>query len=151
MTDCNGPAVLVDPTVVERSSSPRRQASTWAAKASLISITSISERLRPARASAFFEAATGPMPMIRGGTPATALARTRTSGSAPTPSPAGRLATIIATAPSLIPDALPARRLQTRRAVELRRFTVHRLSLRRIPAVTSEHAISALVKIPSFT
>src|SRR5579871_657966 len=107
------PTAIAPPFMLTRLSSngrprPFRQAKTWAAKASLISITSMSERLSPARASAFFDASTGPMPMIRGGTPATPLATIRAKGLAPTASPALRLATIIATAPSLMPEALPA-------------------------------------------
>ncbi len=46
--------------------------------------------------------------MVRGGTPATAVAITRTSGLMPALSPASRLATISAAAPSLMPEALPA-------------------------------------------
>ena len=87
---------------------PLRQASTCAAKASLISITSMSFSSRPARSSAFLAAGTGPKPMERGGTPATPVAITRTSGLTPALSPASRLATISAAAPSLMPDALPA-------------------------------------------
>ncbi len=42
MTDRDRPAIGVDPAVVERGSSPREQASTWVAKASLISMKSMS-------------------------------------------------------------------------------------------------------------
>src|SRR3989442_1266361 len=90
------------------SSSPRRQARTCVAKASLISMTSMSFSVRPARSSAFFAAGTGPKPMMRGSTPATPVDRMRAIGLAPATSPAFLLATIIATAPSLMPEALPA-------------------------------------------
>ena len=46
--------------------------------------------------------------MVRGGTPATPVAITRASGLTPALSPASRLATISAPAPSLMPEALPA-------------------------------------------
>src|SRR5207253_1304062 len=47
-------------------------ASAWAAKASLISIRSMSSSLSPARSSALCVAGTGPMPITDGSTPATA-------------------------------------------------------------------------------
>ncbi len=64
--------------------------------------------VRPARSSAFFAAGTGPNPMMRGSTPATPVEMIRAIGRAPAASPAFLLATIIATAPSLMPEALPA-------------------------------------------
>src|ERR1044071_1490576 len=54
-----------------------RQPSTWLAKASLISITSISLNLRPALCSANGIAYAGPTPMMRGSTPALAAAPRR--------------------------------------------------------------------------
>ncbi len=50
----------------------RRTARPWAAKASFSSITSKSPMFRPRRFISFSEAGAGPMPMMRGGTPATA-------------------------------------------------------------------------------
>ena len=47
-------------------------ASAWQAKASFSSMRSMSASVRPACLSAFGIASTGPMPMISGGTPATA-------------------------------------------------------------------------------
>src|SRR6266550_1769595 len=64
-------------------SRPRRQAKTCAANASLISITSMSLSVRPARSSAFFAAGTGPKPMMRGSTPATPVERIRAIGRLP--------------------------------------------------------------------
>ena len=64
-------------------SSIRMQASAWAANASLSSIRSMSLSLRPARLSAFCVAGTGPVPITAGSTPATAVARTFTSGLRP--------------------------------------------------------------------
>ena len=51
-------------------SSSLTTASAWAAKASLTSNTSISSTLRPVRSSTLRVAGTGPMPIIRGSTPA---------------------------------------------------------------------------------
>ena len=48
------------------------------------------------------------MPMIRGGTPATAAPRTRARGVRPLRFAASSMATISAAAPSLTPEALPA-------------------------------------------
>ena len=61
-----------------------------------------------ASASSFFVAGAGPMPMMRGGTPATADATMRARGTRPCFRAAASDATIVAQAPSLTPDALPA-------------------------------------------
>ncbi len=58
-------------------------ASTWAANASLHSIRSMSASLRPARSSARAVAGTGPIPIVRGGTPATAHETIRPRGRNP--------------------------------------------------------------------
>src|SRR5258706_3828689 len=63
--------------------SSRTTASDCAAKASLSSITSMSASCRLARASARRTASTGPMPMISGATPVTAMASTRARGGTP--------------------------------------------------------------------
>ena len=88
--------------------SSRRQASPCAAKASLISITSISSMRSPAMPSAFWVAGTGPMPITRGGTPAAAMATIRAIGVNPCASRPLADASNSAAAPSLTPDALPA-------------------------------------------
>ena len=59
-------------------------------------------------ASSFGVAGTGPMPITRGGTPATADATTRARGVRPCRAPPASEATMSAAAPSLMPDALPA-------------------------------------------
>ena len=61
----------------------RSTARPWAAKASFSSITSMSPIVRPRRLSSFSDAGAGPMPMIRGGTPATAAPRMRARGVRP--------------------------------------------------------------------
>jgi hypothetical protein len=53
-------------------------------------------------------AGTGPMPIVRGATPATAPATIRARGAIPAFSPASPLPTSRAAAPSFTPDALPA-------------------------------------------
>src|SRR5258707_1258468 len=85
-----------------------RQPRTCVAKASLSSMTSISLRARPARSSAFCEAGTGPSPITRGSTPATAAETMRAIGFAPDFSTIASVPMISAAAPSLIPEALPA-------------------------------------------
>ena len=60
------------------------------------------------RASSFCVAGAGPMPMIRGGTPAVAAPTIRARGVRPCFFAAASLATSSAHAPSLTPDALPA-------------------------------------------
>ncbi len=58
----------------------RVTARAWAAKASFNSMTSMSASVRPAFASAFFDAGDGPKPMMRGASPAAAIATTRARG-----------------------------------------------------------------------
>ena len=86
----------------------RVTATACAANASLSSITSIWESSRPAFANTFFVAGAGAKPMIRGATPAAAVATTLARGVKPCRRAAAADASSIATAPSLIPDALPA-------------------------------------------
>jgi acetyl-CoA acetyltransferase len=62
----------------------------------------------PSRSISFFVAGTGPMPMIRGGTAADASPRMRARGVSPCFFTAASEAKIIAAAPSLTPEALPA-------------------------------------------
>ena len=62
----------------------------------------------PARSSALAAAGTGPMPMIRGGTPAVAALRTRASGRRPCASAYAREVSSSAPAPSLSVLELPA-------------------------------------------
>ena len=62
----------------------------------------------PSRSSSLRTAGTGPMPITRGSTPATALADEAPSGSAPSSRARSSLAITSAAAPSLIPLELPA-------------------------------------------
>ena len=71
-------------------------------------MTSISVMFRPALASTLRLAGTGPMPMMRGATPAVAMATTRARGFRPFVPAAASLARSSAAAPSLTPEALPA-------------------------------------------
>ena len=71
-------------------SSSFRQPSTCVAKASLISMTSMSASVSPALASALRDAGTGPSPITRGSTPATAAETIRARGAAPAASPTAR-------------------------------------------------------------
>ncbi|MNP20096.1 hypothetical protein D3C76_1126570 [compost metagenome] len=88
--------------------SSRNTARPCAAKASLSSITSMSARLRLATSSTLRVAGTGPMPMIRGSTPAVAMATTRPRAVRPWRLATSGLASNSAQAPSLTPEALPA-------------------------------------------
>src|SRR3954468_3023527 len=85
-----------------------RQASTWQAKASLSSTSSMALMSRPVLASRRWTAGTGPMPMIRGSTPTTSQPTSRATTGRPSSPAARREATMIAAAPSVIPEALPA-------------------------------------------
>ena len=109
------PSAMAPPRVLILGSSSARpssrvQASAWAENASLSSMTSIA-RPESGRVAAAVScvAGTGPMPMIRGGTPATAMPSTRAFGSelVSASGPASE-ASSSAAAPSLMPDALPA-------------------------------------------
>ena len=77
------PSAMAPPLTFTRagsSSSSRRQATDWLAKASLISTRSRSATVRPARSRALRVAGTGPMPITDGSTPATAVLTTRARG-----------------------------------------------------------------------
>ena len=113
VTPSGWPNAMAPPFGLIRSSlsakpSSRVQAKTCAAKASFSSMISISSNVRPALASAFFDASTGPIPIIRGSTPATAELTTRAKGFNPCCSTASPLAINNATAPSFNPELLPA-------------------------------------------
>ena len=82
--------------------------STWAAKASLISITPISSNRILLRLSNFLTEGTGPYPIMRGSTPAVEEARIRARGFRLCSSAAFSEAMIKAAAPSFTPDAFPA-------------------------------------------
>ncbi len=71
-------------------------------------MTSKSAWVKPRRAKSFLLAGAGPMPMIRGGTPAMAPPRMRAMGVRPCLFAAASEAMIRAAAPSLTPEALPA-------------------------------------------
>ena len=88
--------------------SDRVQAKLWAAKASLSSMWSMSSRVSPALVRACREASTGPMPMMRGSTPTTALVTISANGVSPCRSMPAWLARSRAQAPSLRPLLLPA-------------------------------------------
>ena len=62
----------------------------------------------PRAPAALRVAGTGPMPMMRGATPAAAMPTTRAIGVRPCARAAASEATISAAAPSLTPEALPA-------------------------------------------
>ncbi len=71
------PSAIAPPLTLRRGSSasrprPLSTARLWAAKASFSSMTSICSSLSPTRFSTLGTASTGPIPMISGGTPATA-------------------------------------------------------------------------------
>src|SRR5438477_285562 len=107
------PSAIAPPCGLTKSASSltpscRKQAMPCEAKASLSSIKSKSEILMPSRSISFLVAGTGPMPMMRGGTAAEANPRIRARGVSPCFFTAASDARIIAAAPSLTPDALPA-------------------------------------------
>jgi len=86
----------------------RMQAILWAANASLSSMTSMSDMLKPALARARLLASTGPMPIIRGSTPTTAELRIRANGLRWYFLIASADAIIVAAAPSFKPEEFPA-------------------------------------------
>ena len=86
----------------------RRTASPCEAKASFSSMTSMSASVRPVFASSFWVAGAGPMPMMRGSTPAETTATTRARGVRPYFATAASEARSRAPAPSFTPEALPA-------------------------------------------
>mmetsp|Transcript_26178 Transcript_26178/g.57194 ORF Transcript_26178/g.57194 Transcript_26178/m.57194 type:complete len:241 (-) Transcript_26178:703-1425(-) len=78
------------------------------AKASLISYTSMSSRLRPARATASGMATAGPMPMIEGSTPTAEKLRKMPRMGRPRRTASARVISRVAAAPSVTWDELPA-------------------------------------------
>ena len=88
--------------------SSRITASDCDAKASFSSTRSTSPTSTPTRSSSLRTAGTGPMPITRGSTPATALPTNVPSGSTPSSRAFSSDATTSAAAPSLSPDELPA-------------------------------------------
>src|SRR5215210_319946 len=84
------------------------QASTWAAKASLSSMRSMSVRVSSAMSSAFATAGTGPIPIVRGATPPTPQETSLASGRSPYSTAFSGLVTTTTAAPSFWPEALPA-------------------------------------------
>src|SRR5262250_475164 len=88
--------------------SSRSQAMTCAAKASFNSTRSKSATLRPCFSSSLCMAGTGPMPMVRGSTPADVTATMRASGFRLCLLTNASLATTTAAAPSVMPDELAA-------------------------------------------
>ena len=87
----------------------RAKRSTTAANASFISIRSMSSIVRPAFASALRLAGAGPVSMIVGSVPVTAVARIRARGFRPSSSPIFSLPTATRLAPSTMPEELPGR------------------------------------------
>jgi hypothetical protein len=85
----------------------------------LSSITSSCSSFSPVSASTLRVAGAGPMPMMRGGTPAVAMPMTRARGVRPWRAAAPSLASSSAQAPSLTPDALPAVTLPSGRTTPL--------------------------------
>ena len=80
------PSAMAPPftfTMFGSSPSSRITARLWLAKASFSSTSSMSFSFRPAFSTAFGTAATGPMPMMRGSTPATAWLRMVARGAIP--------------------------------------------------------------------
>ena len=90
------------------SPSIRSTASACDANASFSSTTSTSPIASPVRSSSLRVAGAGPMPITRGGTPATAPLLIRASGASPYWATALSEATSSAAAPSFTPEALPA-------------------------------------------
>ena len=79
-----------------------------AAKASFTSNRSIWSMVMPARASAFLAAGTGPVSMMVGSAPLSAVATMRARGVRPWALAAASLPISTAAAPSTMPDELPA-------------------------------------------
>mmetsp|Transcript_17007 Transcript_17007/g.37140 ORF Transcript_17007/g.37140 Transcript_17007/m.37140 type:complete len:203 (+) Transcript_17007:236-844(+) len=86
----------------------RSQEMYWAAKASLISIRSMSARVRPAALRALRMASTGPMPIMVGSQPTRAQEITCARGFSPSDLHASSEATTRLAAPSQMPLADPA-------------------------------------------
>ena len=79
-----------------------------AAKASLISHRSMSATSRPARASALRAAGAGPVSMMVGSAPETAVEMIRARGVSPSEVPTSSVPIATTAAPSTIPEELPA-------------------------------------------
>ena len=86
----------------------RNTASTCAANASFSSTRSTSATRMPKRASSFRSAGTGPMPIMRGSTPALAHPVSRASGCRPRSLAHAADASTTAAPPSVMPEADPA-------------------------------------------
>src|SRR5580704_11738718 len=105
------PIAIAPPFTFSRSRlkfNSRSQASTWAAKASFSSINPKSCSLRLCFSSSLRKAGTGPIPIMRGSTPAEVTAEIRASGFRLFCFTKCSFATITAAAPSVIPEELPA-------------------------------------------
>ena len=107
------PSAIAPPcgfTLSESSGSPRSRstASAWAANASLSSIRSKSSTESRHRSMALRLAGAGPIPIIRGSTPAVAIVNKRARGVSPNLLAAASDANRRAQAPSFTPAALPA-------------------------------------------
>ncbi len=105
------PMAIAPPcTLVLARSSPssRSTARYCGANASFTSTRSICSSFIPAFCSALRAAGAGPIPMYPGSTPTTAHATSRPCGFRPCDFAKASLATIVAAAPSAIPEALPA-------------------------------------------
>jgi hypothetical protein len=108
----NGWPIAMDPpftfTLVISRSSSLIQARLCDAKLHSIQSDQDHSAVKPARCNAFVEEGTGPIPMIAGSTPATAMLTILATGCRLNSFTASSLASNIAAAPSLIPDELPA-------------------------------------------
>src|ERR1700682_4629124 len=105
------PIAMAPPFTLSRSSgtaSSRPTATACAANASLSSKRSMSRSSTPALCNAERTAGTGPIPMIRGATPALEYPRIRARGTRFSDLARDSLITTTAAAPSLMPLALPA-------------------------------------------
>jgi hypothetical protein len=90
-------------------------------------MTSICASDRPVSSSTLRVAGAGPMPMMRGGTPAVAMPTTRARGVRPWRPAAASLATSSAQLPSFTPLALPAVTLPSGRTTPLSLASASRL------------------------
>ncbi len=107
------PKEIPDPWAFSRSSSASTPHSvstlkTWQAKASLISMTSMSVSDSPVRSRTFWVAGTGPMPMNAGSHPAADQPTSQAMGSSPMLSTASSATTRQAAAASFCWEAFPA-------------------------------------------
>ena len=105
------PSAIAPPLTFRRSAeigTSRTTASTCAANASFSSTRSKSSTVRPVRSVSFCIAGTGPMPMIRGSTPALAQPRILARGVRPRLCAASADVRTSAAPPSVIPDDVPA-------------------------------------------